>query len=151
MLAANWFQVNRIEAVRRSCITRSQLPRALVNANVFFRGGPPGEVLAHAVAHQLLPGSLITEGSQGLLDGQQQSLAVVIGELEPGALASARVPVLNGVVETAGRAYDGYGSVFQAIDLVQAAGFVPGRHKEHVAAAFNLVRNRVIVGHLDCD
>src|SRR6266567_3101532 len=113
MLAANRFQVNRFEAVASVCTPRSELPRALVYANIFFCGSAPGEVLVHAIAHQLLPGRPIVEGSQSFLDGQKQGLAVVVGKLEPGTLARARVPMLDRVVKPAGRAYDGHGAVFQ--------------------------------------
>src|ERR1700693_919581 len=115
MLSANGFQVNCFGAVRWSCVARPDLPGSFVNANIFFRGSAPGEVLAHSVAHELLPGGLIAEGPQGFLDRQQQSLAVVVGELETSSLAGAGIPMFDGVVETSGGAHHGHSPVLQAV------------------------------------
>src|SRR5262249_47809320 len=57
-----------------------------------------------------------------------------------------RIPGVDGIVESAGRAHDGYGSVFQAVNLAESAGLVTRGHQEHVGSGFNLVRQGVVIG-----
>src|SRR5256885_16602118 len=52
-------QVGRLNAPRGKRATH--LAYAFVNPDIFFRRSLPGEVFAHAVAHDLLPGSLIAK------------------------------------------------------------------------------------------
>src|ERR1700680_2015919 len=132
-------------------LSRPRLPRPFVDANILLGRRVPGEVFVHAVAHERLPGSLIAESLQRLFNGQQKSLAAVIGELEAGSLAGARIPGFNGVVESASGTHDGNGSVFETVNLIQAARLVFRRHEEHVTAGFNFVRNRIVISDLDRD
>jgi len=43
-----------------------------------------------------------------------------------------------------GRAHDGDGAVFQAVDLIQAAGLVARGHEEHIRSGFNFVGDGVV-------
>src|SRR5450755_5139166 len=131
------------------CRRSPSLSDPLVNANVFLRRSVPGKVPAHPVAHELLPGILLAEGAQRFFNRQQKSFAVVVAKLEAGTLAGASVPMLDRVVEAAGGTDDGNRAVLQAVNLVEAARLVPGRHEKHVTARLNLVRDGVVIGHLD--
>src|SRR5450631_3799049 len=149
MLATNWFQVNHFAAVGWSCASGTTLSNPFVHPNVFLRRSVPGEVLAHAIAHELLPRIPVAEGPKRFFDREQQSFAVVVRELEASTLAGPRVPVFNGVVEAAGGADDRDRPVLQAVNLVEAARLVLRWHQEHVTPGFNLVRNGIVVGHFD--
>ena len=43
----------------------------------------------------------------------------------------------------------GHCSIFQTIDLIQAARLVSRRHQKHIGASFNLVRDGIVISHLD--
>src|ERR1051326_5369638 len=94
---------------------------------------------------------MIAKSLQRILNGQQKRFAAVVAELETGSLASARVPRLDGVVKTAGCANDWNSAVLEAVNLIQAAGFVLRGHEEHVTASFDLVGQRIVVGDLNGD
>ncbi len=128
-----------------------QLPHALINAKVFTRRNPPREILAHAVAHQLLPRTLIAIELQRLMNGSQQGFSGVFLELESGALLSACIPGIDRVVEAACSTNHRRGTVLQAVNLVQAARLVAGRHKKHVRAGLNLVGQCVVVSDSHSD
>ena len=72
------------------------------------------------------------------------------GEGDPNAcdFPVARVPGLDGVVQTSRGANDWHRAIFQAIDLVQPAGLILRGHEEHVCARFNLVRNGIVISNL---
>src|SRR5437667_3341978 len=126
----------------------SRLPCSLVDFSIFPRRRVPGEIFIHAVTHERLPGSLIAKGHERLLDREQQRLAVVFGELKAGTFAGTCVPGFDGIVEAARGTHDGYGAVFEAVDLVQNTAHVSGWHEEHVRAGFNLVSDGIIVSNL---
>ena len=52
---------------------------------------------------------------------------------------------LNGVGQTTSSPHDGHRTVFQGIQLVESAGFVPGRDEKHVSACEYLVSQAVII------
>jgi len=145
MLATNWFQVNHFAAVGWSCASGTTLSNPFVHPNVFLRRSVPGEVLAHAIAHELLPRIPVAEGPKRFFDREQQSFAVVVRELEASTLAGPRVPVFNGVVEAAGGADDRDRAVAQTIHLVQAARLEVRRHDEKIARSLDAMRQRLVV------
>src|SRR6202042_1758791 len=105
---------------------------ALVHAHVFGRRLVPGEVLQHATLHHGSPLLLVTEGPEGALQGSHQIVRAVSPELE--AVTSAIGLLVDGVCETSRSANHGDGAVLQAIDLVEATGFIAGRHQEDIRA-----------------
>src|SRR5437016_11283846 len=123
-LADNRFQVNRLGPMGLCCNSRPRLPRTFVNTNIFLGRSVPGEILLHAITHEVLPGALIPEGPERFLDRQQQSFTIVVGELEPGTLTRTSIPVFDSVIEPAGSAHHWDRAIFQAIDLIEAAGLV---------------------------
>ena len=82
---------------------------------------------------------------------RQEVVGIVSVELEAGAGAGVRVPLLDGVVQAAGGVDDGHGSVFEAVHLVQPAGLVARRHEEDIGAGFDLVREHLIEADVDGD
>ena len=55
---------------------------------------------------------------------------------------------INGIIQAPGGANHRHCAVAQAVDLVQAAGFVVAGHQEHVGAGFDPVGKRGIVADL---
>ena len=98
-----------------------------------------------------MPRSLIAKGLQRSFDGKEQGLTTVLVKLETGSLPGAGVPGFDGVVEPAGGAHDGHGSVFQTVNLVQTARLVARGHQEHVGARLDFVRDHIVVRDLDRD
>src|SRR5438270_4752861 len=128
-----------------------RLPGAFVDFHVLLRRSGPGKIAAHTVAHQHMPRSLIAKGLQRGFDGKEQGLTTVLVKLETGSLPGAGVPGFDGVIEPAGGAHDGHGSVFQTVNLVQTARLVARGHQEHVSARLDLVRDHIVVRDLDRD
>src|ERR1700739_2379868 len=118
-------------AVPSAYARRPRLPRPLIHLHVLPRRRRPGKIPAHAVAHQHLPGGLVTEGLQRSFDRKQQRFAAVLIEFEAGSLPGARIPGFDRLVQAAGGAHNRHSSILQAVNLVQAAGFVARRHQEH--------------------
>src|SRR6185312_14629839 len=54
-----------------------------------------------------------------------------------------------GVFQSTGGADHRHGSVAQAVDLVQSAGFVAAGHEEHVCAGLYAMGERVVVSEFD--
>src|SRR6266851_2825211 len=80
-----FFQVRCCDRVR----TGPHLSCTLIDLAILARRRAPGKIAAHPVSHQRLPRRWIAVGEQRLLNGCEQRLARVIGELEACALASA--------------------------------------------------------------
>ena len=67
-----------------------------------------------------------------LKNGVEEGAAGILSELESGSGTVLKVERLDGVVETACGADDGDRAVPEAVNLVQAAGFVARGHHEDV-------------------
>src|SRR4029077_14401217 len=93
----------QVRCCRDRIRTGPYLPCTLVDLAILACRCAPGKIAAHPVSHQRLPRGRIAVGEQCLFDGRQQLPARVIGELEARALAGARVPRLDGVIEAARR------------------------------------------------
>src|SRR5579872_1495330 len=68
-------------------------------------------------------------------------------ESRPGA--EFEVALLNRIFESAGGAHDWHGSVLEAVDLVQPAGFVVRRHQEDVGAGLDFVSEGAIIAKMN--
>src|SRR6266700_7979998 len=127
------------------------LPYSFIGAGILAGRNTPGEVFAHAIAHELLPRTWVAMDLCRLVNGAQQSFSGVLLKFEAGAFFRARVPGVDGVVETAGGAHNGYCPVLQAIDLAEAAGFIARRHQEHVCPGLDFVSKDIVVSNANCD
>src|ERR1700761_2987059 len=96
-----------------------------IDGGVFLCRPLPGIILLHAVTHQSSPGILVaTKKRQRPLDRCIEIGGGVISEFEAGPRAALRIPLLNRVIESAGRMHHRNGSVLQAVDLIQPARLV---------------------------
>src|SRR5438067_2011929 len=64
-------------------------------------------------------------------------------ELETVSFASVLVKMLNGIVETSGRANHRHRAISRAIHLIQPTWFIKRRHKKQIGAGFDLMRERL--------
>src|SRR5205807_4673825 len=107
------------------------------------------KILAHPINHELSPANFILERLQGFLNACQECGTRISSEFKSCSFFGGWVPRLDGVVEAAGGSYDWHCPIFQTVNLVQAARLVARGHQEHICASLDLVRDGVIVGHLD--
>src|ERR1700755_1301381 len=103
-----------------------------VRGGVFSGGFLPAEVLSHGVLHELRPLLLVVERAEGPINGIEKRMCFVCLKFEAGAGILARVPLLDCIVESASRSNHRYGSIFQGVDLIQAAGLEAAGHEENV-------------------
>src|SRR5581483_8401133 len=105
----------------------------------------------HAVKHDLLPFSFFLKRHEGLMNRRTQLRRCVARELKSSSLPALRIPLLDGIFETAGCANYRDGSVAHAVDLSEAARFIVGRHQEYVGACLDHVREAIVVSDLDAE
>ena len=130
-----------------------RLSRRVVNLNVLKSRPVPAPVLSHAVR-------LKRTEFRGLVVGQTDSTVQrvidgrVVGAIEaepvglhalPFGLSMVDVVVEHGVVEPAGAAHNGHGTVTHGDQLGQTARLEHRRHKDHVGASVNEVAEGLVV------
>ena len=123
----------------------------LVDFNIFLDGLAPGEIGSHGILAAMAKQFGLVEQYECLADGAGQGAGGVFREFDAGGLFGVLRPIDHAIVQAAGGADHGNGSVAQAVHLVQAARFKPGRHKEEVAAGLDAMREGFIVADLDGD
>src|SRR6266851_4627994 len=128
-----------------------QLADTLLSPDILAGGNAPREILTHAVAHQPLPGTLVTIELQRLVNGAKQRFPGIFLKLKSGAFFCPRVPRVDGVIESASGAHNRHRAIFQAVDLTQAARLIARRHEEYVGASFDLVGESIVVGNSGCN
>src|SRR6202030_3671431 len=111
----------------------------------------PRKILAHAVQLNAAPDALIHEKMERLAHAAKHRGPGILHKPETGSSAVLDVERFNRIIESAGGPHNWHRTILQTIDLVQAAGFVPRRHQEHVRASFDVVRHRIVVSNLNAD
>ncbi|OQC35578.1 MAG: hypothetical protein BWX64_02394 [Acidobacteria bacterium ADurb.Bin051] len=91
------------------------------------------------------------EGGEGVVERPGEARGGVVGEDEAGAGAGLPRVRLDGVGEPAGAAHHGGRAVAQAVELVEAARLVAGRHEEDVRSRLDPVRERLVVAPVEPD
>src|SRR5690348_11989610 len=79
------------------------------------------------------------------MNGAHQGVAGVLLEFESRAFLRTGIPEINRVVESAGRADNGYGAVLQSVYLREPRGFIPRRHQQHVNSRDDLVCQGIVI------
>ena len=105
----------------------------------------PGEIPAHSVLDQMSPGLAIPKNIQSLIQRPAKSIRREVLEDETRSFPTRRVKVVDTVGESAGPPDDGDSPVFQAVHLVQAAGFIPRWHEEEITAGFDSMGQNLVV------
>src|SRR5882724_10018455 len=100
------------------------LPHTLINPDILFSRSIPGKIFTHTIPHMRLPRSLIPESAQSFPDGEQQRFSSVVSKLEAGASAGTNIPGFDRVIQASSSPHNRHSPVFQAVDLVEAAGFI---------------------------
>jgi hypothetical protein len=96
-------------------------------------------VLLHGVALERLPAAAVCEGRHAASQGVENRVGRQITETETRTPFRGFIRVLNGILEPACGANDGYGPVAHRIQLIQSAWFVPGRAQEEVGSGVDEV------------
>src|SRR5579859_982476 len=89
----------------------------------------PRIVGRHSVPHQRRPPVFHLKGSQSSIDCVQKGGAAISLKGEAVAPSRSGVEPLDAILQAAGRPDDGDCSVFQAVELIESAGLVAGRHE----------------------
>ena len=79
----------------------------------------------------------------------QKRFTIVGDELKAISASCRRIIVNDRVVEPSRGSDDGNRPILQAIDLIEATGFIPGGHQEEIRSSFDLVGQPVIVSNAD--
>ena len=106
-------------------------------------------VLGHGRLLQGLPALGFSEHLERPADGADQRGGSVLLKRESGRIAARFRFVLDRVLETARGTDDGNRAVTQAVHLIQAAWLESRRHQEHVAAAFDQMRQPLVEADVD--
>ena len=117
--------------MQRSRIARSVLSvtrsnslstnQPIIHFLIFLRGNIPGEIGRHATIHDLVPlALLIVVDLLRITDGGQHLMGIIVGERKAGSRPLVFVLGLHRILQAAGLADDGNGSVAKAHQLAQA-------------------------------
>jgi hypothetical protein len=123
----------------------------LVQLEVLLGGLGPGVILRHAVAHEGLPCLSVLKDGECVLHGFQVVVSVVALEFKSSTGFGFRIPFFDRVIETAGGAYYGDRSIFEAVDLVQPARLVARGHQVDVGSGVYFMGEGLVIGDADGD
>src|SRR5262245_12417301 len=127
---------------------RDTVSRFRIHTVVGLGARAPREVLCHTVPPDALPQLRLLAHRECATERRDHLAGLEALEEETGAFAGQRVELLDRVGEPAGRSHDRRGTVAHAVHLVEAARLVARRHEIEIRAAFDQVRERLVVARL---